>query len=152
MSLASADQTKEAAVLANYFQNDLIKAFSEKLPPDLKVVDAPGKESLIIELALVEVIPTKAWLNTIGYIAVGAVDHGVTAYEGRMRNGVGGAVIAQFKDREFGKTSLFNVEDLTWYGHSKDTIDSWSDEIVAIVHAAPGTEVSPMSTVTLRPW
>jgi hypothetical protein len=107
---------------------------------------------LSVELAIVEVVPTKVWLNAIGYIAIGALSSGTTAFEGRLRDGKTNEVIAEFKDREHGQIDIVSIADLTWYKHSEHTLRIWSEQIAHLCYRAPDEAISPMSTVTLRPW
>jgi hypothetical protein len=151
-SLEPGDQQKWADELANYFRDRMKAQFSDDDPNTYQVVDTPDDETLIIELAIVEVVPTKVWLNAIGYIVAGAVDQGETGFEGRLRDGKTKKVIAEFKDHEYGQFDLVSVRDLEWAGHSRHTLQRWSDELEEICYRQPDQVVSPMSPVTLLPW
>ena len=142
----------QADSLTGYFHDKLGAAFTSNPQNKYTVVDTPDADSLRVELAIVEVIPTKVWLNAIGYLAIGALSSGTTAFEGRLRDGKTNEVIAEFNDREFGQLDVVSVADLTWFKHSEHTIRMWSDEIARLGHRAPDEVISPMSTVTLRPW
>lgn len=151
-SLEPGDQQKWADDLAGYFQQNMKAQFSDEDPNKYQVVDTPDDETVIIELAIVEVIPTKVWLNTIGYAVVGALDQGQTGFEGRLRDGKTKEVVAEFKDHEFGQYDLVSVRDLEWAGHSRHTLRGWADELEEICYLQPGQTVAPMSSVTLKPW
>lgn len=151
-ALAPGDEKEQAKSIADYFSQQLSDAFSNNEQKKLQVVSAPQKDSLIVELAITEVVPTKPWLNAIGYIALGPLSQGTTAFEGRFRDGASQAVIAEFKDREYGQMDVVSVADFSWFKHSKHTIGVWSDDLVKICFRAPDESISPMSTVTLRPW
>lgn len=142
---------EEAEVLASYMQEEMIKAYTDDPKHYFTVVDTAGPKTLILELALVEVVPTKVWLNTIGYVILGALDFGSTAMEGRLKNHEN-KIIAKFKDREHGQMAIVSVADLQWYSHSHHTINHWSEKLVAITDSTPGEEISADWTVTLRPW
>ena len=151
-NLAPGDEQQQAKRLAEYFSQKLAEAFGAYENKKLPVVSAPLKDSLIVELAIVEVIPTKIWLNAIGYVGLGPLSYGTTAFEGRLRDGASQAVIAEFKDRELGQVDVVSVADFAWFRHAQHTIEVWSDDIVKICFRAPNESISPMSTVTLRPW
>jgi hypothetical protein len=152
VNFAPGDQQKEAQILANYFHERLTDAFQADDRKVYQVVDQPQHDSLIIELAIVEVVPTKIWLNIIGYAALGGLSEGTTAFEGRLRDGKNQELIGEMKDREFGQMSLVNISDFSWCRHSEHTIKIWSSDLVKMCYRTPGKAISSMATFTLRPW
>lgn len=151
-AIAPGDQQAWAAELAQYFQDKMKAQFSDDDKNKYQVVETPDDETLIIELAIVEVVPTKVWLNAIGYALLGAVDQGETGFEGRLRDGKTKQVIAEFKDHEYGQFDVVSVRDLEWAGHSRHTIRTWTDDLEEICYLPPDSAVSEMSPVTLLPW
>ncbi len=151
-AIAPGDQQKWADGLAVYFQDKMKAQFTDGDDNKYQVVDTPDDETLIVELAIVEVVPTKVWLNAIGYALLGAVDQGETGFEGRLRDGKTKQVIAEFKDHEYGQFDVVSVRDLEWDGHSRHTIRGWTDELEETCYLPPDGAVSPMSPVTLMPW
>lgn len=141
----------EAAALASYFSDALRSQIGSGGSP-LKLVDQPEPDTLVVELAIVEVVPTKVWLNSISYIVAGGVDTGTVAMEGRFRRGAEGQILAKFKDREHGQMSLVSVADLQWYSHAHHIIDDWSDQLYQMITSPPSTKISHSLSVTLRPW
>jgi hypothetical protein len=151
-AIAPGDQTQWASDLSGYFRDKMTAQFSDEDSNKYQVVTTPDDETLIIELAIVEVVPTKNWLNAIGYALIGPLDQGVTAFEGRFRDGRTKEVIAEIKDREFGQIDVVSINDLTWDGHSRHTLRIWTDQLEEMCYEQPGQIISPMSPVTLRPW
>lgn len=151
-SEAPGSEQVQAQDLTDYFREKLIKEFTTNERKTFTVVDKPSADALSVELAIVEVVPTKVWLNAIGYIAIGALSSGTTAFEGRLRDGGTNQIIAEFKDRQHGQLDVVSIDDLTWYKHSEHTIRIWSEDIAHICYRAPDEAISPMSTFTLRPW
>jgi hypothetical protein len=152
INLAPGDQAVQAGKLATYFQEKVKDAFTNDDKKLYQVVDTPDDETVTVELALVEVVPTKVWLNLIGYAALGALSQGATAFEGRLREAKSNQVIAEFKDQEYGQFDVVSARDLTWFMHSEHTMRQWSEELVAVFERMPDQAVAPMSTVTLKPW
>ncbi len=142
----------EVNLLAKYFQEQTINAFKKEEKHGYQVVDQPDEQTLIIELALVEVIPVKIFLNTIGYIAVGALDTGETAIEGRFRDGGSKEIIFRFKDQRMGKMDIVSIADLEWYAHSKHTLEEWASDLVDVCDKAPDESLSSRIPFTLKPW
>lgn len=151
-AIAPGDQKAWADELAKYFQDKMKYQFSDDDTNKYEVVDVPDDQTLIIELAIVEVVPTKVWLNAIGYALLGAVDQGETGFEGRLRDGKTKQVIAEFKDHEYGQFDVVSVRDLEWAGHSRHTIRTWTDDLEEMCYLPPGGAISEMSPVTLMPW
>lgn len=151
-NFAPGDQASQAQDLGEYFRQEVGARFTAESPERFKLVEVPDSETLIIELAIVEVVPTKVWLNTIGYIAIGALSQGTTAIEGRFKDGASKEVIAEFKDREYGQIDIVSINDLTWFKHSKHTIRIWADDIEEICTSQPEQAIKPMSSFTLKVW
>lgn len=151
-NIAPGDQKQQADELAEFMRNEVKQQFVDDDENRYQVVDTPGKDSLIVELAIVEVVPTKVWLNAIGYVLLGPLDQGVTAFEGRFKDGETQEVIAEFKDREFGQMDIVSVADLQWNRHSRHTCEIWGDQLEEVMYRKPDQAVARMSTVTLRPW
>jgi hypothetical protein len=148
----SFDIKESADKLAKLFQKDMVEGFTDYDGKKYQVVDVPDDQTLMVELALVEVVPAKVWLNLVTEIFIGGLDEGTTAFEGRLRDGKTKKVIAEFKDREYGQMSIISVADLQWYAHSRHTLSRWSDFLPEVINRKPGERISKMATVTLRPW
>jgi len=142
----------EVRVLAEYAQGEIKNAFKDNQSVPYTLVDIPQKDALCVELSLVEVVPTKVWLNSLSYVIAGALDTGSTAVEGRFRDCATQEVLFRFKDRRAGPYSIVNVKDLLWYGHAKRTIEDWADEIVRVCQKQADGKVSAPFPFTLKPW
>ena len=152
---------EDARKLARYTQGTFERAFREDPLHRFEVVDQPDGETVILELALVEVIPSKVALNTLCYapfvgtaarIFRGWKHRSTVAFEARMRDGTTGAVIAQFADREAEKAAILNVKDVTWYGHAESIVAEWAGQFVRIANRKPGEAVRDSDPFTLKPW
>ena len=118
------------------------------------MIDA--KNTMILELALVELVPTKAFIhavaNFIGFLIPGAQTIGLTgsgsvAIEGRIRDADTGKVIFKFADRQQDKTSIVSIKDITWHGHAEEIIDDWAREFVEL-YDTPPTHIVKASSQT----
>ncbi len=152
---------EDARKLAVYTQGAFERAFREDPHHRLEVVDQPDGETVIFELALVEVIPSKVALNTLCYapfvgtaarIFRGWKHRSTVAFEARMRDGATGTIIAQFADREAEKAAPLNVKDVTWYGHAESIVAEWAAQFVRILNRKPGEAVRDSNPFTLKPW
>jgi len=155
---------KDLTNLAVYTREEFEKAFREDGKQRFEVLETPRGDSVILELALVDVVPNKAALGALGLAAtivaapVGASiaakesAKGSVAIEGRLRDASTGKVVAMFADREAGKFGPINLRRATWYGEAHKIIQEWADQWVKIVNAKPGEKVKDTRTFTLMPW
>jgi hypothetical protein len=113
---------------------------------------------MIIETAITELIPAKAYWNaaatTAGFVIPGAgllsaAGSGSLAVEGRVRDGGNRKLVANFRDRMKDKMALVNVDSYTWYGGSEANLNETATNIARVINAKPGTTVSQPSPVTL---
>jgi len=152
---------EDAEKLAVYAQGALIHAFREDPHHRFEVVDQPDADTVILEAALTEIIPSKVGLNTLCYapfvgtavrIFRGMKHRSTVAFEARMRDGATGRIIAQFADREAEKAAVLNVKDVTWYGHAESIIAEWAQQFVRIANRKEGKAVRDSKPFHLKPW
>src|SRR6202008_2180562 len=114
----------DLAGIAEEFRQIVVQAFRNSPDNHFEVVDPPGDDhTLVLELAITELVPSKAFLATIGLAAwaaplevgvpVGAVaafaQSGWMAIEGRVRIGENGPIVVMFADREQSKMRVVDV-------------------------------------------
>lgn len=158
---------KEITELADYTQKSFTKAFREDPNHRFTVVDTAGPNTLILELALVQVVPSRAVLSTLGCVsgipaavgmAAGAatksqdVGKGVVAIEGRVRDGRTSEIIGMFADCEHPKSAILDLKALNWWAPAKAIIDEWSQQLVAVANRPPGTVVKDSPAFELLVW
>jgi hypothetical protein len=155
---------KDLHNLAVFTQQKFQEAFRADRNKRFQVVDAAQGDSLVFELALVDVVPNKAALGALGLAAtvvaapVGAAiaakesAKGSVAIEGRIRDASTGQIVGMWADRETGKFAPINLRRATWYGEAHKIIEEWAGQWVRIANAAPGERVKDTRTFTLMPW
>ena len=157
---------KDIEEIATEFREKVIDKFKESDDNRFKVVDEPGDDSLILELAITELVPGKAFIGLIGLASWGAplpigipagavasfADDGWMAIEGRVREARSGQVVAMFADREKGKTRILDVEAATWYGHARESMKDWSDQLVRLANTPKDVQVDDSKAFELMPW
>ena len=146
------DRKKDTRKIAKYFQRAVQKALKTK---DNNRFNQPGskrRKIMTLEIALVELSPTKASLNAAGLLVGLVVDHGMVAFEARLTDAATRKLIAAFADREQGKTALLTVHDYTWFGHAEEVIDDWAKQIVEVTNNNFNTPVKDSPTLTLDLW
>jgi hypothetical protein len=155
---------KDLENLAVYTRQKFEEAFRGDKNKRFQVVDTPQQDSLVFELALVDVIPNKAALGALGLaatvvaapvgmgIAAKEAGKGSVAIEGRVRDAGTGQIVAMWADREHGKFGPINLRRATWYGEAHKIIEEWAGQWVKIANADPGEKVKDTRTFTLMPW
>ena len=108
------------------------------------IVDKAGPDTLRLELALVQLVPSKADLNVVenvvgfviwplGFLTV--FNSGATAFEGKLRDSQTGKIVCSFVDRETDEPAVVNFPGFTYYGNSRYFIDRWSRQFVDFMNA-----------------
>jgi hypothetical protein len=149
-----ADVKKNVAMLAEYHRNAYIQACQKDPKKHFKVVDKPGPNTLILEMAIVQLVPSKAELQALGLVpvpfvgvGVAAVNYGastatksedqgkgVIAMEARMRDGTTGEVVSMFADRQHPPTAIIDIKALFWWEPAKPICDGWARQFVALAN------------------
>jgi hypothetical protein len=154
--------------LAGEFRSVIRRAFFNDPRRRLRVVNKPGPKTLVMEIAITELIPNKAGFEllmtaagpaagslaaTVGAGAAKTIGSRSTiAIEARLRDGEDGGIIAMFADREQEKGSIISVRNFTWYGQIKVIIVEWADQFVKIANKSPNDIIADTPTFTFKPW
>lgn len=158
---------KDVQALADYTRQSMTRAFADDPKHRFAVVEEAGPQTLILELALTQVVPSKAALNAIGYVswiptmvaAAGSTvtesqdtGKGVVAIEGRIRHGGNGEIIGMFQDRQNPPQAIVDVKSVSWWAPAKQIVDNWSNQLVAVANRPPGGIVKPAPAFQLMIW
>ena len=170
LNLANLDKEKlkrEIGELADYTHQSFTKAFTEDPNHHFTVVDTAGSDTLVLELALVQIVPSRIIFGVIGCVssipaAVGMiggaasnsqdVGKGMVAIEGRLRNGRTGEIIAMFADCEHPKSAILDFKAMNWWAPAKVIIDDWGKQLVEVVNNPPGTLIKDSPAFELLVW
>ena len=165
--LERGEKVKQDAVeLAAYAREEFEEAFRDDPKKRLQVVDKPGPKTLVLEVALTEVVPNKVVLDALGYAAgpvagpagsaaanvQTATTQSTVSFEARVRDGGTNEVVAMFADREQEKYFPVNLKDVTWYGHAKAILREWAKQFVHVANQQPGEIIKDSPLFDLRPW
>jgi hypothetical protein len=166
------DVKKNVDRLADYLRNSFVKEFQNDPKKRFKVVDQPGPNTMILETAVVQLVPSKAELQALSLVPVGfvglistgvmaggsAVTHsedqgkGVIAMEGRTRDGASGEVVCMFADRQHPPTAIVDLKALSWWEPAKPICDGWAKQFVEFETSPPGTKIKEMPNFQLLVW
>ncbi len=154
---------EDAHKVARYMEDRFKVAFHNDPKKHFQVVDYPQADTVTLELALTELVPSNVALEVLGYApygggaavkvlerATGAVS--TVAFEARVKEAKTGKTLAMFADREQQKFAPVDLRALTWYGNAERIINEWADQFVEVVNKAPGEQVKESSPFTLMPF
>lgn len=152
--------------LAIRLREKIEEAFRNDPKHRFEVVTEPDSETLVVEIALVAVVPNKSVLALGALAAMAApvpisiplgtfasrAEHGYVAIEGRVRDGGSGKVVAMFADRESSKTRVLDLQSIHWYGHTFEIFDEWATQLVEVANRPMDPGIPDPTPFTLKPW
>ncbi len=162
-----AKQHRAAHQLADYARDQFGHAFGTSPAARYQVVPQEGRDTMTLELALVELNPntvTGAVVRTgVNAVALPGTDlvlakaarpfKGNIALEGRLRDSLSGEVLFEFSDQEESKSAFFfNLRDFTSYGQARLAIREWATQFESLTRTPTGTKVKDSSPLTFRLW
>lgn len=150
--------------LADYTEQKFREAFSSREANLIRLTDNRGPHTAVLELAIVELVPSKAVLGAIGLVApvtgqpvVGVGAKAVAgkpsvAIEGRFKDSQSGEVLFTFADREERQWRVVDLKSVTWWGHAQPIINDWARQCVELTNTPKTYKVKDRSKFTLMPW
>ncbi|HCN79436.1 MAG TPA: hypothetical protein DIT13_19915, partial [Verrucomicrobiales bacterium] len=132
--------------------------------PRQEVVAAPAADSLLVELALVELDPnpvsggvTRRFINLLTFpgaeSVVGDPLKGRTAIEGRLYDPVQKQVLLEFTDVEQNRSALIlSLHDYNHYSHARKVAREWARQFEALVSMPPGARVKDSPAFMIWLW
>lgn len=159
------EERQTAAIkLAAYANSKLADAFDHSPAPRYKLVSKPDRNSLTLELALVEFNPNPATGGALRTIVNAAAAPGVDsllmksmkaniAIEGKVSDGATKKPIMEFSDNQENKSALlFSVNDFNSYGQAKQAIDEWARQVEEVLRTPLTTKVHGGAAFVILPW
>lgn len=153
-------QRQEMAV-AQRLLEEFIAAFRRSPRPLYQLVNRPGKDSLTLQLAIIELNPTSPKGNAVMTVLKFAVTpvaalgrfftKGNMAIEGRVVDSASGRAFFQFADNEQDKLTFINARDYHAYGHAVNTMRDWAVQFETMTRTPRGIKVEDSHSIMLRP-
>jgi hypothetical protein len=154
----------DAQELAQFTRDTFVKAFNDDPHHRLQVTWQGGPGVAVLDLAIVELVPSKAALGALGLVApfAGAAAVGVgskvaggnpsVAIEGRLYDSQTGTILMMFADREEPPFRIVDAKAVTWYGDAEDSIEIWAKQMVELANTPRSHQVDDASSFSLSPW
>jgi hypothetical protein len=154
---------EDLATMAQYMRDEFKTAFANDPQRRFQVVEAPQKDSLTLELALTELVPSNVALSVLEYAPYGGGTavrvmeratgaESTVAFEAKMKDSATGDILAMFADRQVKPIRIIDFKAFTWYAHGKDIIREWAEQFVKLANKQPGEVIEGSSSFTLKPW
>ncbi|MGV3664112.1 MAG: DUF3313 family protein [Prosthecobacter sp.] len=161
--------------VAARLHKEFTRAFQQSPAPYYQLTDRPGKDTVVLQLALTELSPTSAKGNAlttaVKFVLTpllapltslgGFFTKGNIAIEGKMLAPMPGKASGksppyrpffQFADKEADKLTLFSFRDYQSYAHAADTMEDWAVHFEEMTRARKGEKVRDSTSVTLMPY
>ena len=160
-SLGQANDPKDVSDMAEYMKTAFTKAIKNHPTQAIKIVDQPGPETFILELALVELNPTKVAVNAtgtaVGFFVPGSglistTGKGSIAFEAIVKDGETEEVLVTFADRQEDKVTLMNYRSYLRYGFGRLIVNEWADQYAELSMTGLEHKVEGSSPFKLLPW
>lgn len=125
------DLERDAYRLGLDMRRQFVRAVVRHPNNRFRIVAEPGPHTLVVDLAITELVPTKAFWNLAatgagievpGAGMLTALGKGSITIQGRARDGATGQTLALFDHRASDPSALVNVSKLTWYRGSEANI------------------------------
>ncbi len=144
-TFSGGDLSEDAKEFALESEQTFHEALMENM--QLQRANGPAENTLILELSVVELVPAKVWLSSVGLAAfavplaigipagTGAAlgQNGTVAIEGVLKDGTSGEILLMFADREASKIRIIDFTTLTWYGHAHEIMEDWAQQLVEVL-------------------
>jgi hypothetical protein len=161
---ANAKLDESARDLARFTRDTFVNAVVQDPRRRFTLVQRPSPGTAILEIAIVELVPSKAALGAASLIApvakapvVGVASKAAggnpsVAVEMRLRDALTGEVLAMMADREEPPFRPIDAKAITWYGDAKDSIEAWAKQFIELANTPPSHQVKDASSFSLKPW
>lgn len=135
---AFSDYEKDVETIAGYMQEAVAEAFRDDPKGRFRVVEVPEDDTLVFELALVELVPSEPALSAAGFVVpgLGFLNRPSAAYEGRVVDASSGDVVFEVAERDHMNLTAVNITVIrSWYDPAKVIIDQWAEQFVEVANS-----------------
>lgn len=157
-SLIRSKYPQEAAHLQTQMHDQIVsyigKALeenNEKFKTHWRLADTPEDATLIIEMKIVKLEPTKGIVNLLGFVGsffspvpgtstvLSQFTKGSIGIEGRVIDAATRRSLFEFKDTNKDETLLFSFNDYGQFGHSEENMEAWAENLAELIRRGAQT-------------
>ena len=152
---------EEAREVARYMKEKFTSALRDYPGEPLTVIEDPQPGCLVLQIAVVELVPTNPVINAVGTAAgffvpgteiLKVFSTGSVAVEVFLRELDTNAAVMAWKDRQIDQRAPFSVKDYQEYAHIRGAIDAWAEETAELLATPPSHKVEARALFTLLPF
>lgn len=141
------------------WKSKIEKEILEKSKNTMQIVQAPGKDTLTLNLYLLDISKTNVIMNTLTFLIPLPLSsqtghlffQGRVDLAGNLIEDKTGQKIAEFYDHNPGKYSVYSIKDYERYGHSIEAFDNWTEIFGKMFSGKKAEKVNKPLGVTLKP-
>ena len=134
------DYDKEVKLLAEFTAQAFTKVFQEDSDKRVQVVQQPGSDTLVLELALTQVVfgHPGAYAGSFASplpgtgVIVSAITEPLVAFEARIKKSDTGEVVATFADRRTPTMRIVDFNQFTAVSPCRDIVSTWSELVLKV--------------------
>ena len=124
--------------MTRYFEEQMAAAFQTTKNSRFKLVDygSIDNKTIVLTLALVEIVPIKKYLPGAQLLGDGSLRGGTIAIEGQIKQGKTNKTLAMFKDRKVNAKDIDYLDgtQASFYDFAKPIIKNWSSLFVSLAN------------------
>lgn len=154
---------EDLAEMAGFMRLEFQSAYRNDPYSRFRVVETPEKGSLMLDLALTELVPCNVAFSVLEYAPYGGGTamrlleratgaESTVAFEAKIKDADTGETLAMFADRQAKKIRIIDLKGFAAYSHDRDIIKEWADQFVKMANRRPGEVIEGSRTFTLSPW
>lgn len=157
---SSEEFDKSVAVLARYFRKRLLADLKGIENPRFQVADQPDDSSLVVEIALTEVVLSEPVLRAAALaaplpgvdMALSAISDPHLAFAARFTSPDGRTLVATAADKRFPPIRIIDLNKLRATSSAREIISQWSRELAQAVQLDQFSKVKGSWRFSLLPW
>ena len=151
---------KTAAVLARYFRIRLLGELNKVPNPRFEIVDQPRDDSVVVELALTELVLSEPVVRGLGLaapvpgvdVALSTISDPHVAFAARATDSTGKKLLATIADRRFPPVRVIDLNKLRATSSAREIVSQWSRELAETIQTDELTPVERSSWYSLWVW
>lgn len=145
---------KSAALLARYFRIRLLGELKKVPNPRFELVDSPRRDSLIVEVALTELVLSEPIVRGLGLaapvpgvdVALSTISDPHAAFAARVFDSDGKTLLGTVADRRFPPVRVIDLNKLRATSSAREIISQWAREL------AESIQTDELTPVERSPW
>ena len=161
LAVSSADEfQKDAAVIARYFRIRLLSELKSTESQRFTVVDAPDATSLVLEIALTELVLSEPLVRAAALavpfpgidLALSTISDPHVSFAARFTSPDGKHLIATAADRRFPPVRLIDLNKLRARSSAREIVAHWARQLAQSIQLDEFKKVEGNSWFSILPW